>query len=85
MFCFNIASDPDHEPMLDVLSRLGDYTQNFTPDIPVANTDCECKIDNEKVSTKHTHMYDSDKDDSDSDDEGRSIDCLCHIILLFEG
>lgn len=66
----DIFSDPDHEPLRDVLSRLDSYTQNYTPAMSVAYTDCECEKVEAKMSNKLALVYDSTSDGSDSDDDG---------------
>lgn len=77
--CFN--RDPDQEQITDVLSRLGDYTHNFKPDISLANTECECKSHDERVSSRLAKVYDSDDGgSSDSDDEGMYT--LQHRLVL---
>ena len=71
LFCFCCNRDPDHEPITDVLSRLGDYTHTYKPEISLANTDCECKSHDERVSSRLAKVYDSDcGESSDSEDEG---------------
>ena len=63
--------------MTDVLSRLGNYTHNFRPGISLANTDCECKSHDERVSSRLARLYDSDNgDSSESDDEGNTVKIL---------
>ena len=74
-FLFYFDSDPDHEPISDVLTRLGDYTQTFNPGISFANTECECQSQDQRVPSRLAKLYDSDQEDSsDSDDEGT---CIC--------
>ena len=82
-----IFRDPDHEPIADVLSRLGDYTQNFLPNTALAYTDCECTTTDDRVSSRLAKVYSShddgnhDNEDSDDEEDTQGIKQLFSEIL----
>ncbi|XP_053397755.1 uncharacterized protein LOC128556479 [Mercenaria mercenaria] len=78
--------DPDHEPITDVLSRLDEYSQNFVASLPPAYTDCECAVEDYRVSSRQARVYHSDSEHTDSDDEdaGVTMNVLLKTFQQFE-
>ncbi|XP_052808503.1 uncharacterized protein LOC128237211 isoform X2 [Mya arenaria] len=77
-------SDPDHEPMGDVLSRLEEYRENFVASVSTACTDCECETEEQRVASRLARVYDSVSEDSQSDEEGVSLAVLLKTFDQYE-
>lgn len=82
----DFAYDPDQELIGDVLSRLGEYTQNFVPAMPLAYVDCECREKQRGIPSRLARVYCSGSESFDDvdDDSEISLDVLMKTFRRYE-
>lgn len=75
----HVYSDPDYDPIDDIMTRLDDYKHGGEP---LVNLSCDCSLTNQKPVKQKKELDDSDSEissESESDEEGKTITKLIYI------